>query len=192
RSSSALVIGVNAAALTLFAASPHAAEYPTLALGIVAFLLVQLLLPACRPVRETPLCPANIAQAFFWVQLVLVALLIGFGGIREGPLPRLPSRAAIDTAVGLRILGYLAFCVAYQVAGGPAATARRDETPSAAMPRLILVFLLLGVLGQCLAYRSLTEFVEFASSPVQQREREAEPTTPAGAASTFLPPFLRL
>ena len=74
-----------------------------------------MLLPACRPVRESPSCPGNIAQAFFWVQLVLVPLLIGFYGIREGTLPHVPSGSAINLAVVLRVLAYSAFCVAYQL-----------------------------------------------------------------------------
>ena len=41
------------------------------------------------------------------------------------------------------------------------------------MTPLVLVFLGLGVLGMCLAYESLAGFLEFASSPAQQREREA-------------------
>ena len=224
-----VAIAANVVALAAFAGSPHAEEHPAAALGIWAFLLAQMLLPACRPVRESPLCPGNIAQAFFWVQLVLVPLLIGFYGIRAGTLPRVPSGSAIDLAICLRVLAYLAFCVVYQFGGATAMVApdnRRvvarspdrateptaglpapvetfgqsgrhgQETvpqPSAARPLvtpLVLVFLGLGVLGMCLAYESLAGFLEFASSPAQQREREALPTTLAGAASTFLRPFL--
>jgi hypothetical protein len=185
-----LAVAANAAALVAFACSPYAEDYPLAALAIGAFLLVQILLPACRPVWEAPLCPANIAQAFFWVQLVLVALLIGLCGIREGTLPRFPSAGAVHTGIVLRVLGYLAFCVAYQL-GAPAAP-RRLGSPAA--PRMMLLlaaaFLVVGVLGQCLAYQSLGEFVEWVSSPAKERERAAEETTPAKAAATFLRPFL--
>jgi hypothetical protein len=185
-----LAVAANAAALVAFACSPQAEEYPLAALAIAAFLLVQILLPACRPVWEAPLCPANIAQAFFWVQLVLVALLIGFWGVHEGTLPRLPSVEAIHTGIVLRVLGYVAFCVAYQF-GGLAAPPRGSQraTPRAAV-LVAVTFLVLGAIGQCLAYQSLGEFVELVSSPARERERAAEETTPAKAAATFLRPFL--
>jgi hypothetical protein len=188
-----LVVCINAGALTLFTCLPYAAEYSWAALGIVAFLLAQLLLPACRPNWETPICPANLAQAFFWVQLVLVALLIGRNGIEQGTLPYLPGAAAIRNAVILRALAYLSFCVAYQCTG--ATTSPRDRPQVVAGPGgtpfwLVGAFVGIGLLGQWLAYGSVGGFIELASSPVVQREREALPTTLAGAASTFLRPFL--
>jgi hypothetical protein len=122
---------------------------------------------------------------------VLVALLIGLYGIREGTLPRQPSAAAIDTAILLRVLGYLAFCVAYQYGASPVPAGGAGRGPRPALTTAVLVaFLGLGLLGQCLAYESLEGFLDFVSSPVQHRERAELPTTPAGAASTFLRPFL--
>ncbi len=188
-----LAVLINSAALVLFACSAHAAEYPLASLGIAAFLLVQMLLPACRPNWDAPLCPGNIAQAFFWVQLVLVALLIGRYGIREGTLPQVPSAAAIDTAIALRVVAYLAFSAAYQFSASrrrrdDAAPRERESAPT--RPLLIGGFLMIGLLGQGLAYESFGEYLEYVSSPTQHREREAQPTTAAGAASTFLRPFL--
>jgi hypothetical protein len=55
---------------------------------------------------------------------------------------------------------------------------------------LIAVFLGLGVVGQCVTYRSPADFVELLTSPTAGRERDAEPATLAGAAGTFLRPFL--
>src|SRR5258708_894003 len=106
-------LAINALALVVYACSPLAGEYPVVVLGIQAFILVQLFLPSCRPEWRTPLCPANIAQFFFWVQLVGVAVLVGFYGFSQGTLPDLPSPWAIDTAICLRVLGYVSFCVAF-------------------------------------------------------------------------------
>ena len=92
RSPFVLAIAANVVAMAVFTVSPHAAEYPVAALGIAAFLLAQLLLPACRPVRESPFCPGNVAQAFFWVQLVL--------GCPVDRLLRHPGRHAALPAVG--------------------------------------------------------------------------------------------
>ena len=101
------VIAVNALAVIAFAGTPWSAEYPAAGLSILAFLAVQILCPACRPSFTAPLCPANIAQAFFWVQMVLVPLLIGFYGVSQATLPAMPSDQGINTAICLRILGYL-------------------------------------------------------------------------------------
>jgi Ca2+/Na+ antiporter len=205
-----VAIGAHIVALVVFTASPHAVDYPVAALGIGAFLLVHLLLPACRPVWETPLCPGNIAQAFFWVQLVVVPLLIVWTGVHEGTLPYVPSAATMQTAIGLRVVGYLAYCVAYQLAAGrpndtettrqgdkaneqPASLSTCPSVSASSFPGTLFLtaaFLGIGLIGQCLTYRSLADFVEFASSPAMQREREALPTTLAGAAGTFLRPFL--
>jgi hypothetical protein len=187
-----LAIAANAAALVAFTCSPYAAEYLLGALAIGVFLLVQVLLPACRPVWEAPLCPANIAQACFWIQLVLVPLLIGLYGISLGTLPRLPSADAIQTGMILRVLGYVAFCVSYQLSGRAMPERRRDlgQAPPWLSSTLTVVFLVVGVLGVCLLYQGLGEFVELVSSPVKDRERTAEETTPAKAAGTFLRPFL--
>jgi hypothetical protein len=185
-----LAVAINATALVVFAASPYAGEYPLAALPIATFLLMQILLPACRPAWESPLCPGNVAQAFFWVQLVLIPLLIGFDGVRQGTLPRLPAVESINTGIVLRVLGYLAFCVTYQLVGPD----RRRDRPKPGEPQvaglLVVAFLVLGVLGECVEYRSPAQFLEVLSAPARNRERAAEETTLARAAGTFLRPFL--
>jgi hypothetical protein len=185
----------NAAALIVFAWSPFAPEYPFAAAGIVAAIVVPLLLPSCRLDSAAPLCPANVAQILFWVQLVLVPILIGYFDISQGTLPRIPSREAIDTAVFLRIVAYVSFCSAYHYFGNrasrPVVQARAGAgNPSPMAYLLIVPYLGLGLLGTYLQYGSIGGFVEYISSPVHQRLRELEPTTLAGAASSFVRPFL--
>ena len=88
------VIAINAAALVAFACAPVASDYPLGGASILAFLLIQVFCPSCRLCFTAPLCPANIAQCLFWVQLVLVPLLIGYYDISLGTLPEMPSSQA--------------------------------------------------------------------------------------------------
>jgi hypothetical protein len=192
-------LAINALALVVYACSPLAGEYPVVVLGIQAFILVQLFLPSCRPVWSAPLCPANIAQFFFWVQLVGVALLVGFYGFSQGTLPDLPSSWAIDTAICLRVLGYVSFCIAFHYFSKSQREATSTDEPdkrelrlhdSRSTAFLLLPYLAIGLVGFFLAYGSLSGYIEYVSSPVLQKERELQPATLATAAGTFLRPFL--
>src|SRR6185503_7737837 len=78
------VLAINVAALIAFASGPAAVEYPLAAAGILAVLFAQLGLPACRIQTAAPLCPANIAQGYYWIQLVLVTVLVGHFGFSQG------------------------------------------------------------------------------------------------------------
>jgi hypothetical protein len=190
------VMASNGLALVAFTFSPFAQEYPLAVLGIVAFLLVQMCVPACRPNVEAPLCPANLAQLFFWIQLVLVPLLIGFYGITPGTLPRLPSIEAMNTSIALRVLAYVCYCGGYQYFVRPAPR-RADAGDDVGSPRneaerwtIIAVFAAVGLVGWMLYYGGPSGFLELATSPIVQREREQEPTTLAVAAGNFLRHFL--
>src|SRR5437588_763495 len=114
----AWMVTANVLALAAFVASPHAAEFPLAVIGIQVSILVQLWLPSCRLAWAAPLCPANIAQIFFWVQLVLVPLLMGFYGPSQGTLPRLPSDDMINWVMCLRALAYVSFCLCYACCNG--------------------------------------------------------------------------
>jgi hypothetical protein len=110
----AVVLCVNAGALIAFLFSPLAPEYPLAALSILAFIFAQAFFPACRFCEQAPLCPSNFAQGFFWIQMVFVTVLVGYWDFEPGSLPHIPSRNALNTAILVRVVGYLAFCVAYQ------------------------------------------------------------------------------
>ncbi len=190
------VTAVNGIALLAFVCSPYALEYPLAVLGIVTYLLAQTFLPACRPNVTAPLCPANLAQLFFWVQLVLVPLLIGFHGISVGTLPRLPSAYALNCGIVLRVLGYLCYCGALSVfcaarAAGADADDEADGVRNEGAPwTMILVFAAVGLVGWLLYYGGVSGFLELVSSPTEQREREQEATTLAMAAGNFSRHFL--
>ena len=184
------VVAMTALALMAFVWSPGASEYPLAALGILAFLFVQAFLPACRIRMSIPVCPVNIAQGYFWIQLVLVTVLVGYFDFSQGTLPYLPSKGAIDLAIIVQVIAYLSFCGAYQYF---ARESVRRALPYASPPGaayLIVPFLVLGLLGFLLAYGGVAGFVEYLSSPMEQRRRAEEVATVYGVAGTFLKHFL--
>ncbi|HEX6078948.1 MAG TPA: hypothetical protein VF197_04905 [Methylomirabilota bacterium] len=188
------VVAVNAVALIVFLNGPMAEEYPLAAVGILAISFVQIALPACRIRASAPLCPANIAHGYFWLQLVLVTVLAGYFGYSQSQLPHLPSREAMDRAIMVHVALYLSFCVAYQCRGRMAARRPRRRGPGGRGWRgpayLIVPFAVLGVVGFLLAHGGIGGFLEYASSPIEERLRAEEATTVAGAAGTFLKHFL--
>ena len=183
------VLAVNAVALIAFACAPGAQEYPLAAGGILAFLFVQAFLPACRIRVTAPLCPANIAQGFYWIQLVLIAVLVGYFGFSQGVLPHLPSQGAMTLAIVVHVVGYLSFWVAYQCCGRATAGPGRRR-PGTGAAYLIVPFAVLGMVGFFLAHGGPAGFVDYVSSPSEGRLRAEEATTLAGAAGSFLKHFL--
>ena len=205
----ALVLCVNAGALTAFLFSPLAPEYPLAALSILAFMLAQAFFPACRLDERVPLSPSNFAQGFFWIQLVLVTVLVGYWGFQPGTLPHIPSEDALNTAILIRVVGYLAFCVAYQLFSGRQGVSNPPSLPMKAQKilelrgrvfspnpkggwsrRLILPFAVLGLTSFFLNYGGIQGFIQYFASPDLYREQFEEPATLATAAANFLRHFL--
>ena len=184
------VHAINALALIAFTGSPVAPKYPLAALGILAFMFVQAFLPACRIRMVTAVCPINIAQGYYWMQLVLVTVLVGYFGFLQGTLPYLPSKSAIDLAIVVHVVGFLSFSVAYQCLTRTPVRRPRLPESTTTMACLILPFALVGLLGFLLNFGGVAGFIEYASSPVEERLRAAEATTIQGAAGTFLKHFL--
>ena len=152
------VLTINTIALIGFACAPLAQEYPLAVVGILAFLFVQAFLPACRIHVAAPLCPANIAQGYYWIQLVLVTVLVGYFGFSQGTLPYLPSKDAINLAIIVHVVGYLSFCVAYQCFGRVTVgrTLPHVSTPSAALlDRAVCGLGIVGVLADARRRRGI-------------------------------------
>ncbi len=184
------LLAANAVALIAFVNGPRAEEHPIAAVGILAFSFVHMVCPACRIRVSNPLCPANIVQGYFWIQLVLVTVLAAYFGYSQGILPHLPSSRALDWAILIHVVAYVSFCLAYQCSGRRAAyrPGRHGSIPGTLL--LIPPFAILGVVGFLLAHGGIGGFIEYASSPVEERLRMEEAATLAGAAGTFLKHFL--
>ena len=183
------VLAISALALIVFVSGRVAAEYPLAVGGILAFMFVQAALPACR-IRTTPVCPANIAQGYYWIQLVLVTVLVGHFGFSQGVLPHVPSKGAINLAIVAHVVSYLSFCVAYQCVSRATVREGRGRGSAPGTAYLIVPFAVVGVLGFLLAHGGIGGFVDYISSPVESRLRAEEATTLAGAVGTFLKHFL--
>ena len=105
-------------------------------------------------------------------------------------MPYLPSKDAINLAIIVHVVGYLSFCVAYQCFGRVTVgrTLPHVSTPGAGY--LIAPFAVVGLLGFLLIHGGVAGFIEYASSPTQNRLQAEEATTLQGAAGTFLKHFL--
>jgi hypothetical protein len=182
------VLAINTIAVIGFACAPGAREYPLAVVGILAFLFVQAFLPACRIRVTAPVCPANIAQGYYWIQLVLVTVLVGHFGFSLGALPYLPSRSALNLAIVVHVVGYLSFCLAYQFCSRAPAGVPHESAPGTAY--VIVPFAVLGLLGLLLTHGGVGGFVDYVSSPIEHRLRAEGPTTPQAAAGNFLKHFL--
>jgi hypothetical protein len=184
------VLAISALAVIAFVSGPVAADYPLAVVGILAFMFVQVSLPACRIRTTTPVCPANIAQGYYCIQLLLVTVLVGYFGFSQGVLPHLPSKSAINLAIVVHVVSYLSFCVAYQCVSRATAREGRGRGSAPGVAYLIVPFAVVGVLGFLLAHGGIGGFVDYISSPVESRLRAEEATTLAAAAGTFLKHFL--
>jgi len=184
------VLAINALALIVFVSGPVAEKYPLAVGGILAFMFVQAALPACRIRTTTPVCLANIAQSYYWIQLVLVTVLVGYYGFSQGSLPHLPSKSAINLAIVVHVVSYLSFCVAYQCVSRATVREGRGRGSAPGTAYLIVPFAVVGMLGFLLAHGGVGGFVDYITSPVESRLRAEEATTLAGAAGTFLKHFL--
>ena len=141
--------------------------------------------------------------------MVLVTVLVGYWDFQQGTLPLLPSKDTLNIAIIIRVIGYLAFCAAYEwfsnrrrvgrVPSSDTANQRNLElrgnlTQAKAdlvwSSRLILPFAVLGLTSFFLSYGGIRGFVEYFGDPELLREHMQEPTTFAGAAATFLRYFL--
>jgi len=170
--------------------------YPMAMGGIVAFTLVQMFLPACWVNLKTPICPGNFAQFFFWVQIVLVPVLIGYYGPSLGTLTHLPPERLINFAIGMRALGYISFCLGFQIFSSSANLDKENRKEEVVEPltratvAFIAVFAGIGMVGWLWNYGGFGGFLAYVSSPDEQRLREQEAVTIAGALGNILRHFL--
>lgn len=188
-------LAVHALAVIAFVASPHAEQLPAAIVSMAAFIGCALLWSACRPDPTAWLSPRNLALFLFWLQLVLMPLIIGYHGFSPGTLPALPALSTINLALLLHAGAYAAFGFGLHLGlrrGRPCQ--RAPVTPLATDskfgPPLIALFLAIGVLGLFLAFPTWDEYVAYLEDPGIQKVRDLEMSNFPRAASTFLRPFL--
>lgn len=188
---------VSYVVVIVFLVGPTDQEYPAVVLSAFAFAFVQWRLPACRPVSHDWLCPWNWALAVFFLQLVVMPVLITLAGPALVVLPYLPSPFAINMAILVNTVAFVSFSCTYSHFAGR----RKDRTDRALerattqrsvqlLPPLwsIWICLSLGILGTLLAFGSLSRFLGYFTNPADFRDMP-EPTW-SGFFGQVLRPFL--
>jgi hypothetical protein len=167
--------------------------------SVLAFALLQSLLPACRPIAETPLCPWNWAVFLFFLQLVILPFSLLVSGPSLGVLPQLPSDIAINAAMELNALAFLAFSATYQYLSSKRGRESKSVSPSAAdkiiathpSSRFVACYVALGLLGLLLAFGGIGSLLNYFNNPGEYVDLFVEAShTLRGVASLFLRPFL--
>jgi hypothetical protein len=156
--------------------------------GAAAMLGINLLVPACRPARPY-LSPYNWALALFGLVLVIVPANIMVAGVKPVILPYLPSAHSIEYAYLLSALGYLSFSLAYWLTSRHRTPRGFVQLPWALTKTAALIYVLIGALGMVLAFSATSALDYYTSAPKGIVDPQSN-TTLAGAASTFLRPFL--
>lgn len=157
----------------------------------LAFAALQLAFPRCRPSSRQVISPANWALFAFFLQLVVLPLLVCTMGPVLGTLPSLPAVGALDLSIALSVVAFAAYCAGFSLAARRA----RDtapELPAARLPGwIILMYAVLGSVGLLLAFGSMGRVFATLAEPSRFADVTAEQEgTLRGAASTFLRPFL--
>ncbi len=178
-------------AILAFLAVPNEHRFPAVIVSASAFGFMQLLFPRCRPVIETPICPLNWALLVFFLQLIVLPLMITFLGPSTGTLPFLPSDFATNVSLILSTLGYVAFCAAYQLF--TAHSASRPSRPGGAVGwtpsgEIIFLYAAIGIIGMILDFGSIHNILTYFVPPGDVVNPES--ATLRSAAPHFLKPFI--
>ena len=172
---------------------------PATVVCALAVATTQWFLPACRPLRTTPLCPHNLALVLFSMQLLIIPMLVALFGASQNTLPHLPSDFAMSSALLVSTVAYLAYCGSVHYYSTPShrasetgqttiQTRRRLRVPVILMAA---IYSLIGALGFVLFFGNVESYVTYVSVPALRLSHNAlMGGTLGGAASTFLRPFL--
>ncbi len=113
-----------------------------------------MLLSAVRPLRTPPLCPLNWALAVFFLQLVVVPLLVCTLGPERGVLPALPSSTAMNVALLLSSGAFWAFAMGLQMAERyrPNVVQSNAPVPLPVSRGVAIAFVGIGIVGTLVAF----------------------------------------
>jgi len=163
------------------------------------FFLVQCFLPNCRPVPGKLFCPWNWALFVFFLQLVLLPLSVLLVGPSLGALPFLPSDRAIDIAMIINTIAFVAFCGSYQYFSHRSesrcqpSSLENQGKPVRKSPSLVYIALngITGLIGFFLAFGTLSKVAEYFSDPAGYLRGFASVSDKLGLViANYLRPFL--
>ena len=193
------IVAIHAASwLSTLLLWPSMKILPAAVISAGSFFLAQVLLPRCRFRLRPLISPLNWFLCMFFLQLVLVPMVVSLAGPSAKFLPFMPSDSAINIALLLVTLAFWSFCGAIQIfhKKHPAGVMEKSR-PSARSwfpPRwLILVYAILGMAGIVLRFGSFGHLVDYFMNPqsylISSQEEGGNTASLAGAASTFLLSF---
>jgi hypothetical protein len=116
-----------------------------------------------------------------------------------GVLPELPSDLAINMAMAVTCVAFLAFAITYQYLSRRSASPKESKVPlqrsptveSSAPSLFVWLCFVLGIAGFFLAFHNIGGLVDYFENPAESTEQAAVAAhTLAGVASLFLRPFL--
>ena len=185
-------------AVILYLTGPYRTQFPLAVFPVSLYFLGHLTFRRIRFDLMTPLSPGNVTQLIFFLQLVVIPLLIIDSGFAQGVLMYLPGPQAIDTATAIQAVAFLAFAVGFTMMQGrhptgpverPAASAR---TVTRAYPVAMgVAFLVLGLFGFFQLFSSWSAYTSYLADPhAGTMIFETNDGTVQGAISTFFRPFL--
>jgi hypothetical protein len=182
-----------------YLSAPSGQQFAGAVVGALSFALVESLLPACRPVVDKPLCPWNWALSLFFLQLIVLPVSVLVLGPSPGVLPELPSSSAINAAMFLNALAFVAFAATFQYCSSPSKAAGKTdgislhdrESVSIVSRKFVYVYLVLGITGVFLAFGGVSSFLDYFQNPAEYVDRFLLAShTAGGLASLLLRPFL--
>src|SRR5262245_23186696 len=169
----AAVVGGSGAAVISAMAAPMASTLPAAIAAIPVVLGCLLMCRHARPSLRMPISPINVAHVLFGIQLVVIPLMGLWSGYSRGLLWRMPSPRSISLALLVQLIGYVAFCAAYQRQhkhrlareGGGTTPAAPEPSRDALCRRLALVYLPIGLVGTYMVFGGIGGYLRYFSSP---------------------------
>lgn len=141
---------------------------PSIAASVTSYFLGQLLFPSSR-FRIRPLVsPLNWFLCLYFLQMVLVPVVVAIVGPSCAYLPFKPSNTAIDIALLLNTAGYLSFCGAFHVFHKKEfARVMKGSVRGSWFPPvwMILLYAALGIAGVVLRFGNLGNLIDYFTNP---------------------------
>src|SRR5512135_2815748 len=186
----------SCAALLAVLIIPNDFAYPAIIVGLFIYPGMQWACRECRVDLSRPITPLNWALLLFFLQVVVMPLLITFFGPSQGRFPYVAGRYSINLSIQIINLSYIAFCVGYQFAASRAGAARaveRSVDPTKSVFYVIANFAI-GLIGLWCTFGSVGGLVRYFIEPyeysVVMEDLAGRHFTLVDAAGTFLRPFL--
>ena len=154
--------------IALFLFAPHSADFPAALVSCVVFALAPMALPHLRPLRGIPISPLNCALVLFFLQLVVIPLLLCYFGPFQWVLPTLPDDSEINQALFIQILAYMGFACGYQICSRGRSAASRSPRLSSSFElgnHTLLIFAGLGLAGLLFTFRSASSLATYFTQP---------------------------